>query len=80
MIEGMNDRVGNLIREARKLPVAERAALIDDLLASLDTPDARIDALWAEEAERRLEAVDIGEMPTRDAADAMADLRARRGR
>lgn len=56
------------------------AELIDELLASLDTPDARIDALWAEEAERRLQLVDAGEMPTRDAAEVIAGLRrSRRG-
>lgn len=74
----MNDRVKNLAQEARKLPAADRAALIDDLLASLDTADARIDALWAEEAERRLVAVDSGEIAVRDATDVLADLRARR--
>jgi putative addiction module component (TIGR02574 family) len=80
MIERMNNRVKDLSREARKLPVAERAALVDDLLSSLDLPDAQIDALWANEAERRLKAVDGGEMPVRDAADVLADLRARQGR
>ncbi len=74
----MSDRVKNLSLEARKLPLAERAELIEDLLASLDAPDARIDALWAEEAERRLQLVDGGEMPTRDAAEVMAELRNRR--
>ncbi|MDZ4792449.1 MAG: addiction module protein [Hyphomicrobiales bacterium] len=42
----MSDRVRALSRETRKLPPVERAALIDDLLASLDEPDARIDAPW----------------------------------
>jgi hypothetical protein len=80
MFCSMNDRVKNLAQEARKLAVADRAALIDDLLASLDTADARIDALWAEEAERRAVAVDSGEMLVRDATDILTDLRARHGR
>ena len=74
----MSDRVKNLSLEARKLPLAERAELIEDLLASLDAPDARIDQLWAGEAERRLEIIDSGEMATRDAAEAIAELRNRR--
>lgn len=74
----MNEHVKKLSEAARKLTASERAALIDDLLSSLDAPDPRIDALWAEEAERRLAAVDSGEMPARDAADVLADLRARR--
>jgi hypothetical protein len=74
----MSDRVKNLSIEARKLPLAERAELIENLLASLDAPDARIDALWAEEAERRVQLVDAGEMATRDAAEVIAELRQRR--
>ena len=74
----MSDRVRNLSVEARKLPPPERAELIEDLLASLDEPDARIDALWAEEAERRLRLVESGEMPARDAAGVIAELRERR--
>lgn len=75
----MSDRVKNLSAEARKLPLAERAELIEDLLASMDAPDESIDALWAEEAERRLQLVDSSEMDTRDAAEVMAELRRRRG-
>ncbi len=74
----MSDRVKSLSIEARKLPLAERAELIEDLLDSLHAPDDRIDALWAEEAERRLQLVDSGEMATRDAAEVMVELRQRR--
>ena len=73
----MSDRIKNISLEARKLPLAERAELIDDLLASLDEPDPRIDALWAEEAERRVELLDAGKMPTRDATEVIANLRER---
>jgi putative addiction module component (TIGR02574 family) len=74
----MSDRIKTLSLEARKLPIAQRAELIDDLLASLDEPDPRIDALWAEEAERRIELLDAGKMTTRDAAEVMAKVRERR--
>ena len=40
----VSDRIKELSLESRKLPLAERAELIDDLLASLDEPDPRIDA------------------------------------
>ena len=73
----MNGHVRKLSQEARRLPPAERAQLIENLLASLDEPDARIDAAWAGEAERRLQLIDSGEMPTRDAAEVMAELRER---
>ena len=73
----MSDRIKDLSLEARKLPPAERAELIDNLIASLDEPDARIDAAWAEEAERRLQLIDSGQMPTIGAAEVMAELRQR---
>ena len=38
------------------------AALVESLLASLDQPDARIDELWAKEAEDRLAAFEAGRM------------------
>ena len=41
---------------------AERADLVESLLASLDQPDARIDELWAKEAEDRLAAYEAGRM------------------
>lgn len=70
----MSDRVKELSREGRKLPPAERAELIDDLISSLDEPDARIDALWAAEAEDRLAAIKSGEMGVQDLDEALAEL------
>ncbi len=43
------------------LPAAERADLVESLLASLDQPNARIDELWAREAEDRLAASEAGQ-------------------
>jgi hypothetical protein len=73
----MNEKVKALSQEARKLAPAERAALIDELIASLDRPDAALDALWAKEAEDRLAAYDRGEMAAHDIPDVVAKLRAR---
>ncbi len=73
----MNDHIKTLSLETRKPPLAERAELIDDLLASMDEPDPRIDALWTDEAERRLRLVDSGEMPVYDAAEVIVELRKR---
>jgi putative addiction module component (TIGR02574 family) len=47
---------------ARKLSPSERPELVDDILASLDEPDANIDKLWAREAEDRLAAYRRGEI------------------
>lgn len=44
-----------MIAEAVKLPPAERFALIDELLHSLDRIDPDRDRIWIEEAERNYE-------------------------
>jgi putative addiction module component (TIGR02574 family) len=45
---------------AMKLSREERVRLAEALLTSLDAPDPAIDAAWAEEAERRIDALDAG--------------------
>jgi putative addiction module component (TIGR02574 family) len=51
-----------ILEKALVLSPAERAALVESLLASLDQPDARIDELWSREAENRLKTFDEGRM------------------
>ena len=51
-----------LLREILKLTPAQRVALIDKLLASLDTPDKEIDALWGQEVEGRIDAYEQGKL------------------
>jgi len=52
--------------------------LADRLLESLDGPDQkRIDALWAEEAERRLREIDEGKVEAIDGELVMRELRSR---
>ncbi len=51
-----------ILKEALSLPPSERAEIAEHLLASLDPPSQEaIDALWAKEAEERLDAFDRGE-------------------
>ena len=49
-----------ILKEALKLKPQDRFTVIDGLLRSLDQPDAAIDAIWGEEAQRRLEAYRAG--------------------
>jgi putative addiction module component (TIGR02574 family) len=50
----MSSRAEVLIKEALALPDAERASLIDGLLAALEPEnDAEVDLAWATEIERR---------------------------
>jgi putative addiction module component (TIGR02574 family) len=59
----MNPTFEEVVVQAERLSEAERVALIDRLLKSLDgPPDADVEAAWQREIERRIEAVDRGEM------------------
>ena len=45
-----------LLEDALKLRPAERAHLIEGLMASLEKPDPGIDSIWEQEALKRYEA------------------------
>jgi len=67
-----------ILRAALALPGEARAMLADRLLESLDGPDQkRIDALWAEEAERRWHEVEEGKVETIDGEVVRQKLRSR---
>jgi putative addiction module component (TIGR02574 family) len=51
-----------LLEQALKLKAEERFLLLEGLIRSLDEPDANLDAIWAEEAERRLAAHRAGKI------------------
>lgn len=53
-----------ILKEALELPTIERANLADHLLSSLDQPDERIDTLWREEVENRINAYRLGKIRT----------------
>ncbi len=59
----ISDRCAQVLNEALSLSPSERAQLAKQLLSSLDLPHRqRLDELWGEEAEDRLDAFDRGEM------------------
>ena len=63
---------------ALKLDPRGRARLAGRLLDSLETLSPEENArLWAEEAQRRLEAIDSGALSSRPADDVFRDARAR---
>jgi len=45
-----------------QLPPEERMQVVERILDSLDVPDASLDALWAQEADKRLTAYRRGEV------------------
>ena len=59
----MSAQSRRILEEALALPPVERASLLEELLSSFDFPARQeVDALWAAEAEDRIEAYDRGEM------------------
>ncbi len=75
----MRDRSDQVLQDALALPPAERAELIEHVLACLDTPARReIDRDWAAEAEDRLDAYERGEMPTVSARKVFDNFRQRK--
>jgi putative addiction module component (TIGR02574 family) len=64
-----------LLEEALKLPPVERAELIERLLSSFEFRSRKeIDALWAEEAEDRIDAFDRGEIEEIPAEQVFAEI------
>jgi len=81
----MTSRARELLREALTLPIAERADVAAELLASLDAAEAdnpaEVEAAWAAEIERRARRAIAGEsagIPWEDVRQrAEAELRRR---
>ncbi len=68
----------NLESAALALPPVEKARLADRLLASL-AEDEEVEAAWAEEIRRRLEAYRSGQIESVPASQAIEEARARLG-
>jgi len=68
----------DIMKDALSLPPGARAMLADQLLVSLDAEDQkRIDALWAEEAERRDKEMEDGVVTPIPGEEVRERLRAR---
>jgi putative addiction module component (TIGR02574 family) len=70
----MTEVAEKLVREALQLDPVERAAVIEELLSSLDKPDPALDAKWAKEAEDRLSGFRAGEIEAIPANEVFAEL------
>jgi putative addiction module component (TIGR02574 family) len=67
------------LNEAISLPVELRAQLAEALLRSLNPTQARIDELWAQEAEKRVAEVETGKVRPLPGDQVFADLRTKKG-
>ncbi|MGP8212708.1 MAG: addiction module protein [Syntrophobacteraceae bacterium] len=52
----------DILEQALRLKPEERFLVVEGLLKSLDEPDQVLDAIWAEEAEKRLKAYREGRL------------------
>ena len=63
--------LNEIIQEALRLPATARFEIVDQLMQSLDKPDAEIDRIWGEEAVRRLASFDAGHAKTYSADEVL---------
>ena len=70
----MSERAAQILQDALQLPATERAAIVEELMSSLDRPDPHLDALWAREAEDRVAAFEAGQMKAIPAEEVFAEL------
>jgi len=52
----------DVLEKALELKPDERFMVVEGLIKSLDVPDSSLDAIWAEEAEKRLNAYRDGNL------------------
>ncbi len=64
----------DIVKQALQLEPAKRFELVEEILHSLDQPDPAIDAVWLEEAERRLAAYRAGKVKGIPAEDVVGKL------
>ena len=64
-----------ILTEATALPPEERAQLVDEILASFDSPEQRaINTAWATESEGRIDAYELGELQAKPITEVLARL------
>lgn len=64
----------DIVKQALALDPSKRFEVAEEILHSLDQPDPAIDAVWLQEAERRLAAYRIGQVQGVPAEDIFGPL------
>jgi putative addiction module component (TIGR02574 family) len=70
----MSVRTTEILQEVLSMPPAERAELIESILASLEPADPRIMELWAIEAEDRVAAFERNEIEAMSADSVFEEI------
>jgi hypothetical protein len=73
----MNAAATEIAAIARALPPIQRAEVIESLIESMLHSDKEIEALWAVEAEDRIDALERGEITAEDEPKILTEFRAR---
>ncbi len=73
----MNAKAKLVIDDALRLTAEERVDLLDALWISLLNTDAEVDSAWAGEIDRRIAAVERGDVHLLDADAVLTELRER---
>jgi len=68
----MANSTNMILDQALELSATERAIVAEKLLFSLDSPDSKIDDIWAKEANSRVEAYKKGQIETIPAEEVFA--------
>lgn len=63
----MTSTATNILNQALDLNASEKIDIVEQLISSLDIPDPAIDAIWAKEADARVEAYEKGEIKSKSA-------------
>ena len=72
----MDTALEDVLTSAKTLPRSDKAELARIMIKDLETSDdVDVEPLWLEEVQRRVKAVELGEMKTHDGDEVMARLR-----
>jgi putative addiction module component (TIGR02574 family) len=67
--------VTEILQSAKALTPMERMELVDMILGSVSANDAEVDTAWAQEAERRVQRIDSGEMALTSVQEVLANYK-----
>jgi len=71
----MSEHGRRILSDALELPPVERAELVEEIMSSFDFPArAEVDALWAREAEDRIDAYDKGKLKAGSADEIIGSI------
>lgn len=73
----MKNSANTILHQALELSANERSEIVEELLASLDEADSTVIALWAREADDRIEAFERGELESKPAEAVFGKYRQR---